>query len=167
VQYVVLGVAAVIASAVGYFFSIIAAFTSIMAFMALLIGVLNPSTFEKVHHYAHPRPMIERIVPPTNPDTPANPEPRHARVALGTNEATPAKAPSGQDKSTKETHAAPIARTDAENPKPERKIRHERLVDFHQLKVPARQRQNNFQEYGYGMASGYAEGYHPGLDAQR
>jgi energy-converting hydrogenase Eha subunit F len=60
-----------VVSAVGYFFSIIAVFTTIMAFMALLIGVLNPSTFEKVRHYPHPRPIIERTVPSTNPDTPA------------------------------------------------------------------------------------------------
>jgi hypothetical protein len=153
-------VAAVIVSAVGYFFSIIAVFTTIMAFMMLLIGVLNPSTFEKVRHYAHPRPIIEQTVPPTNP------EPRHARVALGTNEATPAKAPSAQDKSMKDSHAASVAKTDAESRKPERKIRPERLVDFHRLKVPARQRQN-YEGYGYGIASGYAEGYHPGLDGQR
>jgi hypothetical protein len=156
-----------VVSAVGYFFSIIAVFTTIMAFMALLIGVLNLSTFEKVRHYPHPRPIIERTVPPTNPDTPANPEPRHARVALGTDEATPAKAPSAQDKSTKDSRADSIAVTDAENHKRERKIRPERLVDFHQLNVPARQRQNNNEGYGYGMASGYVQGYHPGLDGQR
>ena len=119
-----------IVSAVGYFFSIIAVFTAIMALM-LLIGVLNPSTFEKVSHYPHPRPIIEQTVPPTNPATSTNPEPRHARVALGTNEATPAKAPSAQDKSMKDSHAASVAKTDAESRKPERKIRPERLVDFH------------------------------------
>ena len=151
--------AAVIVSAVGYFFSIIAVFTTIMAFMMLLIGVLNPSTFEKVRHYPHPRPIIEQTVPPTNPATSTNPEPRHARVALGTNEATP-------DKSTKDLHTASVAKTDAESRKPERKIRPERLVDFHQLKVRARQRRN-YEGYGYGIASGYAEGYHPGLDGQR
>src|SRR6516225_4067262 len=64
--------AAVIVSAVGYFFSIIAVFTTIMAFMMLLIGVLNPSTFEKVRHYPHPRPIIEQTVPPTNPATSTN-----------------------------------------------------------------------------------------------
>ena len=148
-----------IVSAVGYFFSIIAVFTTIMAFMMLLIGVLNPSTFEKVRHYPHPRPIIEQTVPPTNPATSTNPEPRHARVALGTNEATP-------DKSTKDLHTASVAKTDAESRKPERKIRPERLVDFHQLKVRARQRRN-YEGYGYGIASGYAEGYHPGLDGQR
>ena len=115
-----------IVSAVGYFFSIIAVFTAIMALM-LLIGVLNPSTFEKVRHYPHPRPIIEQTVPPTS----TNPEPRHARVALGTNEATPAKAPSAQDKSMRDSHAASVAKTDAESRKPERKIRPERLVDFH------------------------------------
>jgi len=135
-----------------------------MTFMALLIGLFAYSTFEKVRHYPHPRPIIEQTVPPTNPDTSTNPEPRHARVALGTNEATPAKAPSAQDKSMKDSHAASVAKTDAENRKPKRKIRPERLVDFHQLKVPARQRRNY---EGYGIASGYAEGYHPGLDGQR
>ena len=155
-----------IVSAVGYFFSIIAVFTTIMAFMMLLIGVLNPSTFEKVRHYPHPRPIIEQKVPPTNPATSTNPEPRHARVALGTNEATPAKAPSAQDKSMKDSHAASVAKTDAESRKPKRKIRPERLVDFHQLKVRARQRRN-YEGYGYRMAAGYAEGYHPGLDGQR
>ena len=90
-----------IVSAVGYFFSIIAVFTTIMAFMMLLIGVLNPSTFEKVRHYPHPRPIIEQKVPPTNPATSTNPEPRHARVALGTNEATPAAPPPSQKRTPK------------------------------------------------------------------
>ena len=155
-----------IVSAVGYFFSIIAVFTTIMAFVTVLIVGFNPLTIEKVRHYPHPRPIIEQKVPPTNPATSTNPEPRHARVALGTNEATPAKAPSAQDKSMKDSHAASVAKTDAENRKPKRKIRPERLVDFHQLKVPARQRRN-YEGYGYGIASGYAEGYHPGLDGQR
>ena len=147
-----------IVSAVGYFFSIIAVFTTIMAFMMLLIGVLNPSTFEKVRHYPHPRPIIEQTVPPTNPATSTNPEPRHARVALGTNEATP-------DKSTKDLHTASVAKTDAESRKPERKTKPERLA--HRLpKVLARQGQNH-EGYGYGMALGYAEGYRPGLDGQR
>ena len=66
----------------------------------------------------------------------------------------------------KDSHAASVAKTDAESRKPERKIRPERLVDFHQLKVQARQRRN-YEGYGYGIASGYAEGYHPGLDGQR
>jgi hypothetical protein len=104
-------VAAVIVSAVGYFFSLIAILTTIMAFMTVLIGGFNPLTVEKVRHYPHPRPIIEQTVPPTNPATSTNPEPRHARVALGTNEATPAKAPSAQDKSMKDSHAASVVKT--------------------------------------------------------
>jgi hypothetical protein len=79
---VVLGVAAVLGSLFGYFFSIVGVFTTMMAFMTLMIGVFNPVTFEKVHHYPHPRPTVEQTVPPTNP------EPHHVLVALGTNEAT-------------------------------------------------------------------------------
>jgi len=35
-------------------------------FMTLLIGAFNPLTLEKVRHYPHPRPIIERTVKPTN-----------------------------------------------------------------------------------------------------
>jgi hypothetical protein len=107
-----------VVSAVGYFFSIIAVFTTIMAFMTLLIGVFNPSTFEKVRHYPHPRPIIEQTV------TPPNPEPHHILVALGTNEATPAKDLSARDSS----RAVSIAKANAENRKSERKIKPERLT---------------------------------------
>jgi hypothetical protein len=153
-------VAAVIVSAVGYFFSLIAIFTTIMAFMTLLIGGFDPLTLEKVHHYPHPRPTIERT------DTPTNSEPHHARVAPGTDEATPATALSAQTKSTEDSHAASVAKKDAENRRSERKIKPERRAHLHQPKVLARQRQN-YEGYGSGMALGYAEGYHPGLDAQR
>jgi hypothetical protein len=154
-------VAAVVGSAVGYFFSIIAVFTTIMAFMTLLIGAFNPLTFEKVRHYPHPRPVVERTVTATNPEHP------HVLVAaLGTNEETPAKDLSAQDKTTMDSRAASIAKTDTETRKPERKIKPERLAHLHQPKVLARQRQN-YGGYGYGMALGYAEGYHPGLDGQR
>ena len=150
-----------IVSAVGYFFSIIAIFTTIVAFMTLLIGGFNPWTFERVRHYPHPRPVIERTVTPTNS------EPHHARVARGTNEATPATDLSAQDKSAKDSHAASVAKTDAANRKPERKIKPERFAHLHQPKVLARQRQN-YEGYGSGMVLGYAaEGYRPGLDAQR
>jgi len=150
----------VIVSAVGYFFSIIAVFTAIMALM-LLIGVLNPSTFEKVRHYPHPRPAIEQKAAPTNQ------EPHHARVTPGTNETTLATDLSAQDQSTKDWRAASATKTDTENRKPERKIKPERLAHLHQPKVLARQQQN-YEGYGYGMALGYAaEGYHPGLDSQR
>jgi len=114
----------------------------------------------KVRHYPHPRPVIERTITPTNPET------HHVGVALGTNEATPANDLSAQDKGTKDSQAASVAKTDPENRKPERKVKPERLAHLHQPKVLARQQQN-YERYGYGMALGYAEGYHPGLDAQR
>jgi hypothetical protein len=151
-------VAAVIVSAVGYFFSIIAVITTAMAFTTVLIGAFNPLTLEKVRHYPHPRPVIEQKVP-------TNPEPRHIRGAPGTNEATPAKDLSAQDKSLKHAHAA-VGKTDTENRKPERKLKPERLAHLHQPKVLARQQQN-YEGYGYGMALGYIEGYHPGLDGRR
>ena len=150
-----------IVSAVGYFSSIIAVFTAIMAFATLLIGVFNPLTLEKVRHYPHPRPAIEQTVTSTNP------EPRHVQVALGTNEATPAKDLSAQDKNRKDSHAPYLAKADAENRKPERKIKPERPAHLHQPKVLVGQRQNNYDGYGSGMALGYAEGYRPGLDSQR
>ena len=145
---------------VGYFFSIIAVFTTIMAFMTVLIGVFEPSTLEKVRHYPHPRPIIEQTVTPTNP------EPHHVRVALGTNEAMPAKELSARDQNRKNSHAS-IAKTDAENHKPERKIKPERPAHLHQPKILVGQRQKNYDGYGSGMALGYAEGYRPGLDSQR
>ena len=150
-----------IVSAVGYFFSIIAVFTAIMAFMTLLIGVFNPLTLEKVRHFPHPRPIIEQTVTTTNP------EPRHVRVALGTDEATPAKELSAQDENRRDSHASSVAKTDAENRKPERKTKPERPAHLHQPKVLVGQRQNHFDGYGSGMALGYAGGYSPGLDSQR
>ena len=150
-----------IVSAVGYFFSIIAVFTTIMAFMTLLIGVFNPLTLEKVRHFPHPRPIIEETATPTNP------EPHNLRVALGTNEATPAKELSAQDKNKRNSHAPSVAKTDAENRKPERKTKPERPAHLHQPKILVGQRQNNYDGYGSGMALGYAEGYRPGLDSQR
>jgi hypothetical protein len=45
-------------SVLGYFFSLITVFASVMTFMALLIGVFDSSTFEKLRRY--PRPIIER-----------------------------------------------------------------------------------------------------------
>jgi hypothetical protein len=154
-------VAAVIVSAVGYFFSIIAVFTAIMAFMTLLIGVFNPLTLEKVRHFPHPRPIIEQTLTTTTP------EPRHVRLALGTDEATPAKELSAQDKNRRDSHASSVAKTDAENRKPERKTKPERPAHLHQPKVLVGQRQNHFDGYGSRMALGYAGGYSPGLDSQR
>jgi hypothetical protein len=152
----------VVGSLFAYFFSVIAAFTTIMAFMTLLIGVFNPLAFEKVRHTPHPRPTVEQTVPPTNP------EPHRVLVALGTNEATPAKDFSAKGKNTKDSHAVAIAKTDAENRKPERKIKPERLAHLHQPKTAARQRQN-YEGYGHAMALGYAESsrYRAGLDSQR
>ena len=141
---VVLGVAAVVVSVVGYFFYIDAALTTIMA---LLIGVFDHLTIEKVRHY--PRPITERTVTATNP------KPPHLLVALGTNEATPAKDLSPNSR------VVSIARADAENHKPQRQIKLKRFAHLHQPKWLARQRQN-YEGYGYAIALGYSEGYHPG-----
>ena len=130
-----------------------------MAFMTLLIGGFNPSTFEKVRHYQHPRPAIEQTITPTSP------EPHHVGVALGTNKATPAKDLLAQDQSTTKD-SRPAAKTNAENRKPERIIRSEGLAVLRQPKVLARQRQN-YEGHGYAMTLGLSEGYSPGLDSQR
>jgi hypothetical protein len=69
-----------VVSAVGYFF-IITVFTAVMTFMALLIGLFSYSTFEKVRHYLHPRPITElsaRTVTLTNS------EPQHLQASLET-----------------------------------------------------------------------------------
>ena len=52
-------------SVVGYFFSIITVFATVMTFMTLLIGVFDNSAFEKLRHYQ--RPIIERTVTPAPP----------------------------------------------------------------------------------------------------
>jgi hypothetical protein len=138
-------------SVAGYFFSVIAVFATVMTFMMLLIGVFDNSAFEKLRHY--PRPIIERTVPPTNPDASTNPEPRRARVALGTNDATAPKHLSAPDKNTKDTRAASGAKADAENRKPERNIRPERLAHLGQSKALAHQRQN-YEGHGYAVSLG-------------
>jgi hypothetical protein len=109
-----------VVSVVGYFFSIITVFSTVMMFMALLIGVFNHSTFEKVRHYPHPRPIIERAT---------SPEPHHVLGALGTDEGTPLKdisardlATSARDLATKDSRAASIAKTDAENRRSARNV---------------------------------------------
>ena len=149
-------------SVLGYFFSIITVFAGVMTFMALLIDLFNVfdnTTFEKLSHY--PRPIIERTVTPAAPNQELhhipNPEPHHTLVALGTNEATAAKDLSAHDKNTKDSRAASIAKTNAENRKPERKIRSEGLAVLRQPKVLARQRQN-YEGHGYAMTLGYSEG---------
>jgi hypothetical protein len=155
----VLGVAAVLGSVVGYFFCIISVFTTVMAFMTLLAGMFDNSTFTKnFRHYPqpimeHPRPIIERTVVP-------NPEPHQILVALG----TAPKDLSGPDKTTNDSRAA-SAKADAKNRKPERRTRPERLAHLREPKVPARQRQN-YEGHGYAMNLGYS-GYNPGLDSQR
>ena len=158
-----LGVAAVVVSVVAYFFCIISVFATIMALMTLLPGVFDNS-FERFRHY--PRPIIERTVTHAPPHHIPNSEPHHTLVALGTNEGTAPKDLSAHDKNTKDTRAASIAKADAENRKPERKIKPERLAHLGQPKVLAVQRQS-YEGYGYGMALGHSEGYSPGLDSQR
>jgi hypothetical protein len=100
-----------------------------MTFMALLIGVFDSSTFEKLRRY--PRPIIERTTPAPPSEKPhhiANSEPHHRLLALGTNDATAPKHLSAPDKNTKDSRAASSAKPDAENRTPERKIRPERLT---------------------------------------
>jgi hypothetical protein len=144
-------------SVVGYFFSVITVFATVMAFMTLLIGVLDNSTFEKLRHYS--RPIIERTVTPSPPNQEPhrvpNPEPHH--TLLGTNDATAPKHLSAPDKNTKDSRAF-SAKTDAENRKPERNIRPERLAQFREPKVLAHQRQNN-EGHGIAGALGLVGGF--------
>jgi hypothetical protein len=158
--------AAMLGSVVGYFFSVITVFAAVMTFMMLLIGVFDNSAFEKLRHY--PRPIIERTVTPASPNREPhhipNSEPHHTLLALGTNDATAPKHLSAPDKNTKDSRAASGAKADAENRKPERKIK--RLAHLGQPKVLALQRQN-YEGYGYATTLGHSEGYSPGLDSQR
>src|SRR6516225_9442091 len=112
----------------GSFFSIITVFATVTMFMTLLIGVFDNSAFEKLRHY--PRPIIERSAPAPpilEPHRIPNPE-RHRTLALGTNDATAPQHLSAPDKNTKDSRAAFSAKADAENRKPERKLRSERLA---------------------------------------
>jgi hypothetical protein len=100
-----------------------------MTFMTLLIGVFDNSTLEKLRHY--PRPIIERSAPAPpilEPHRMPNPEPHRTRLALGTNDARAPQHLSAPDKNTKDSRAASSAKADAENRKPERKIRPERSL---------------------------------------
>jgi hypothetical protein len=63
---------------------------------------------------------------------------------------------SAQDKSTKDSHAASVAKTEAESRSLERKIKRERLA-HHQPKALA-SHQQNYEGHGYPMALGNAEG---------
>jgi hypothetical protein len=159
----------VLGSVVGYFFCIISVFTTVMALMTLLAGVLDNSTFAKnFRHYPqpimeHPRPIIERTVTPVpnqDPHQAPNPEPHHIQVALG----TAPKDLSGPDKTTNDSRAA-SAKADAKNRTPERRPRPERFAHHREPKVLARERQN-YVGHGYAMSLGYS-GYSPGLDSQR
>jgi hypothetical protein len=140
-------------SVVGYFFSVITVFATVMTFMTLLIGVFDNSMSEKLHHY--PRPIIERTVIPAPPNQKPhhvpNPEPHHTLLAPGTNDATAPKHLSAPDKNTKDSRAAASAKSDAENRNPERNIRPERLARFREPKALAQRRQNN---EGRGIAGG-------------
>ena len=140
-----------VVSVVAYFFCVISVLATIMAFMTLLTSVFDNS-LEKFRHY--PRPIIERTVTPAAPNQELhhipNPEPHHTLVALGTNEATAAKDLSAHDKNTKDTRAASIAKADAENRKPERKIKW--LAHLEAL-----QRQS-YEEHGYAMRQGPCSG---------
>jgi hypothetical protein len=146
-------------SAVGYFLSVITVFAIVMTFMTLLIGVSDNSTFEKLYHY--PRPIIERTVtsapPNQEPHHIPNQVPHHPLLTLGTNESTAPKHLSAPDENTKDSRAASGSKADAENRKPERKIRPEGLAHLRQPKVLARRRQN-YEGHGYAMALGQAEG---------
>ena len=121
--------------------------------MTLLIGVFDNSAFEKLRHYPHP--IIERTVTPAPPNQEPhhrpNSEPHHTRLALGTNDATAPKHLSAPDKNTKDSRAASSAKADAENRKPERKIKW--LAHLGQPKVLALQRQS-YEEHGYAMRQG-------------
>ena len=164
---VVLVTAAMLGSVLAYFFSLIAAFATIVTFMALLIGVFDNSTFEKkLRHY--PSPIIEPPVasaPPNQEPHIPNSEPHHTLFALGTIEGTPPKHLSAHDRNTKDSHAASVAKTDAANRMPGPKIKPERLAHRHQPAL-ARQHQN-YEGRGYAMTLGHSQGYSPGLDAQR
>ena len=130
-----------------------------MAFVTVLIGGFNPLTIEKVRHYPHPRPAIEQTVThrPTRNLTHECLEPTKRRL----------RRISQRRIRVQRIRTPPLSqKTDPENRKPERKVKPERLAHLHQPKVLARQQQN-YEGYGYGMALGDAEGYHPGLDAQR
>src|SRR5262249_21256821 len=113
-------------SVAGYFFSVITVFATVMTFMTLLIGVFDNSAFEKLRHY--PRPIIELSAPAPpilEPHRIPNREPHRTLLALGTNDTRAPRHLSAADKNTKDSRAASGAKADAENPKPERKIRPE------------------------------------------
>ena len=97
-----------------------------------MVGLANISTSERVSHYSHPRPEVERNV------TAANEEPRLFMLAPETKDGSPAK---NMDANSA---AVPSEKADAKKSKP------------HKPKVLARQH-NNYARPGYGNALGYAE----------
>jgi hypothetical protein len=141
----------VVGSVVAYFFCIISALTAVMAFIAFLTA-FDYSTFEKFRHY--PRPIIERTVTPATakqePHHLPKPERHRTTLALGTNHAPAPKHLSAPDKNTKDPRAASSAKSDAENRKPERNIRPERLVQLNEPKALVHQRRNYD---GHGIAA--------------
>jgi hypothetical protein len=143
-------------SVLGYFFSVITVFATIMTFMTLLIGVFDNSTFEKLRHY--PRPIIERTVTPAPPNREPHhvpsPEPHHTLLALGTNGPKHLSAP---DKNTKDSRPASSAKADAENRKPEQNIRPERLAQLREPKALAHQHQS-YEGHGIAAAFGLVGG---------
>ena len=139
-----------------YLLSAIVVFTTAGAVM---IGLFNVSTSEKVRHYSHPRPELERtvtstnteprlfmVVPETKDEPPANDVPGTAKNASETKDASPAK--------DIEIRPVPIEKADA------KKRKHERLAYLHK---PVRQRESYPAAVDYGAQSGYR----PGLDGQR
>jgi hypothetical protein len=156
--HVVLGVAAVVVSLFAYFFYMITAFTAIGA---LLIGLANGSTVEKVLHYPRPeQSIIEQTFTTTNP------QPRDLPDAPGTKEEVPAR--DEPEKNINDSRVVSVAKADTAKRKVEIKNKPERLAHLHKPKGLAREREKH-EGHGYAMALGYAEGsgYRPGLDAQR
>jgi len=119
----------VVYSLLGYFLCMI---TVLTAATGAMIGLFNISTSEKVGHYSHPRPVVERNVTATNG------EPRLFMVVPETKDRSPAKNMEAN------SAAVPAEKADSKKSKP------------HKPKVLARQR-NNYERPSYGNALGYAE----------
>jgi hypothetical protein len=154
----VFGAVAVVVSLFAYFFYIITAFTAIGA---LLIGLTNGSTAEKVLRY--PRPIIEQsFIGQTSTST--NPQPGDVPDAPRIQkEEVPAR-----DGMENDSRVVSVAKADTAKRKLEIKSKPEKLAHLHKPKEFARQREK-YKRHGYAMALSYAagSGYGPGLDAQR
>ena len=122
----------------GYFFCMVAVLTAVVG---VLLGLSNISTSERVSHYAHPRPEVERNVAATPT------EPRLFMVV-------PERDRSSVNNVEANSAVVPAEKADAKANKP------------HKPKVLARQHQN-YEGRGYAMTLGHSQGYSPGLDAQR